>query len=118
MKTVLASFGFGVAALIGLAVAPAPADAKVNIDINIGIPGPVYVDPVPIYPGWGYPVYYANRWVSCAHGRQIVRSSGFYNVRATDCRGSRYEYIGKSGGRTFWIQLRSSNGRIVKVRRL
>jgi hypothetical protein len=106
-------------AAAGLAIAMSEtAEAKVNVDVNIGIGGPVYVDPVPIYPGWGYPVYYANRWVSCGHGARIVQRSGFYAVRATDCRGSNYEYIGKSGGRTFWIQMRAANGRIIRVRRL
>jgi hypothetical protein len=118
MKKLWAATGVAIAlGLAGLAV-PQTAEAEVNVDINIGIPGPVYVDPVPIYPGWGYPVYYANRWVSCGHGAQIVRRSGFRNVRATDCRGSHYEFLGNSRGRTFLVKMRAANGRIVSVRRL
>ncbi len=94
------------------------AEAKVNLDINIGIPGPVYIEPRPIYPGWGYPVYYANRWVNCGQGAQIVRSSGFRSVRAINCRGAHYDYVGRASGRTFTIKLRAVNGRIVGVRRL
>ncbi len=119
MKNVIAAAGVMASLAAGALVLPQAAEAKVNVDINIGIPGgPVFVDPVPVYPGWGYPVYYARRWVSCAQGARIVRASGFYGVRATDCRGDNYAYIGKSGGRTFWISMRSRNGRIIAIRRL
>lgn len=118
MKKLLAATGVAAAVALAAVAGPRDAEARVNVDVNIGIPGPVFVDPVPIYPGWGYPVYWANRWVSCAHGAQIVRASGFRSVRATNCRGAHYEYIGRSGGRTFWIKLRAANGRIVGVRRL
>ncbi len=118
MRKLLAAAGMAVALGLGSVAATGTAQAGVNVDINIGIPGPVYVDPVPIYPGWGYRVYYANRWVNCSQGARIVRASGFWGVRATDCRGSHYQYIGKANGRTFLIQMRAANGRITKVRRL
>jgi hypothetical protein len=118
MKKLLGAAMLALALGIGGLAASGTAEAGVNVDINIGIPGPVYVDPVPIYPGWGYRSYYARRWVNCNEGVQIVRASGFRSVRATDCRGSHYAYIGRAQGRTFYIQMRAGDGRIVGVRRL
>jgi len=99
----------------GLALAAAgEAAAKVNVDINIGLPGPVYADPTPAWDP-GYPVYYANRYVTCAQGGRIVRASGFRNVAALDCRGDTYTYRALARGLRHKVYLRAGNGRIFRV---
>jgi hypothetical protein len=88
------------AAFLGSPVAlPTPADA-VSIDISIGTN------------------LSGGRSISCAEGARRVRSRGFRDVRAIDCRGRYFLYRGRRGDRRYEIGVRRSNGRVVDVRRV
>lgn len=56
--------------------------------------------------------------VSCGEGRNIVDDSGFNRVRALDCSGRHYTYIGRKHGDTYRVTLNSRSGRIVSVREM
>jgi hypothetical protein len=58
------------------------------------------------------------RWISCADGRRILQHRGFRDVRARDCRGSIFSYTGRRQGHRWWIDVRSRDGRIVRMHRI
>ncbi len=109
----------------------APANAKVKVDLFIGGLSPDYYDP-------GYPVYdngydgdfrprrhhnyeydpapvYQSYGISCEEGRDQVRESGFYKVRALSCDGKRYTYKGRRDGAKYIVKVSRRNGDIVSV---
>jgi hypothetical protein len=116
----------------------APANAKVHVDLFVGgyNPGynPGYYEPsYPVYDGGydgGYrprhhhnenydnydpePVY-QSYGISCEEGRDQVRESGFYKVRALSCDGKRYTYKGRRDGTKYIIKVSRRNGDIVSV---
>lgn len=94
IKMMMAAAGLSIG-LMMMPVATVPAKAGVNIDINIG----------------------GKKRISCGRGRRIVEDYGFRNVRARNCNGSTYRYLGRRRGDTFVITLDSRRGRIVDVRR-
>jgi hypothetical protein len=53
--------------------------------------------------------------IGCAEGRSILRDRGFYRVRALECNGRTYTYVGRRHGDTFRVLLSSRSGRIVDV---
>lgn len=75
-----------------------PAKADIDIDINLGF-------------GGGF-----HGKVSCRTGERIIERR-FNRVSARDCRGSRYEYIGRRNGKWYYITLSSKTARITNVRR-
>jgi hypothetical protein len=87
-------------ALMLVPVASAPADASVTININIGSS---------ISNGRG---------ISCAQGERMLRNRGFRDVRRIDCRGRYFVYRAWRGGSRYEITVRSSNGRVVNIRRI
>lgn len=129
---------FAAAALAAtLAVAiPAPeAQAKTNFDIDVNLGLPIYGDGY----GYGYdndygydygyghgygrdgyyPAHggYGHYGISCSKGRQIVRWSGFRNVKAVDCDRPGYKYTGWKHGRKFLVRV-SGSGSITSVKRV
>jgi hypothetical protein len=86
-----------------------PARADADADIGIGLGG-----------GYGSNPYYwqARRGISCRQGAQIVFGAGYKNVRAMDCSGSQYTYMGRRGDRHYKITVRSKNGNIIRVERI
>ncbi len=81
------------------ALAPVPAEAvTVNIQIGTNISG--------------------GRSISCEEGRRRLRSRGFRDVRAIDCRGRFFVYRAWRGGSRFEIAINRHTGRVVDVRRL
>jgi hypothetical protein len=91
------------AIVLGLLAAPAvlPAAAQsVNININVGTS------------------LNNGRGISCAQGERILRNRGFRDVRRIDCRGRHFVYRAWRGGSRFEITVRSSNGRVVNIRRI
>jgi hypothetical protein len=58
------------------------------------------------------------RAISCAEGARRVRSRGFRDVRAIDCRGRYFVYRAWRSNRQYEIAVRRSNGRVVDVRRV
>jgi hypothetical protein len=75
-----------------------PCRADVDIDINIGFGGGFLGK------------------VSCRTGERIVERR-FNRVSARDCRGSHYEYIGRSNGKWYYLTMNSRTARITNVRR-
>lgn len=126
-KTLVAAAAVAVLA-VGIA---APANAKVKVDLFIGgfNPGynPGYYEPsYPVYDG-GYrprrhhqyeyepePVY-ESYGISCEEGRDQVRESGFYKVRALNCDGKRFTYKGRRDGTKYIIKVSRRSGDIVSV---
>jgi len=95
IKMMMAAAGLSIG-LMMMPVATVPAQAGISIDLNVG----------------------GKNKVSCGRGRRIVEDYGFYNVRARDCGGSYYKYLGRRRGDTFVITLDSRRGRVVDVRRI
>jgi hypothetical protein len=58
------------------------------------------------------------RSISCSQGERILRNRGFRDIRRIDCRGRYFVYRAWRGGSRFEIAIRSSNGRVVDVRRI
>jgi hypothetical protein len=89
--------------VIGLLLVPAviapPAEA-VTININVGSS------------------LNNGRGITCAQGERILRNRGFRDVRRVNCRGRYFVYRGWRGGSRFEIAVRSSNGRVVDMRRI
>lgn len=81
------------------AAVPGPASA-VTVNINIG-------------------TNLSNgRGITCAQGERQLRARGFRDIRRVDCRGRYFVYRGWRGGSRYEIAVRSSNGRVVDVRRI
>ncbi|SOC35888.1 hypothetical protein SAMN05892877_102210 [Rhizobium subbaraonis] len=80
-------------------LAPVPAEAvTVNIQIGTNISG--------------------GRSISCQEGSRRLRSRGFRDVRAIDCRGRFFVYRAWRGGSRFEIAINRHTGRVVDMRRL
>jgi hypothetical protein len=91
------------AIVLGLMLAPAvmpPAAQAVTININVGSS------------------LNNGRGISCSQGERILRNRGFRDVRRVNCRGRYFVYRGWRGGSRFEIAVRSSNGRVVDMRRI
>ena len=58
------------------------------------------------------------RGITCVQGERLLRNRGFRDVRRIDCRGRYFVYRAWRGGRRFEITIRSSNGRVVNIRRI
>jgi hypothetical protein len=89
--------------VLGLLLMPAmlpPAAEAVTININVGTN------------------LNNGRGITCAQGERLLRNRGFRDVRRINCRGRYFVYRGWRGGSRFEIAVRSSNGRVVDVRRL
>ena len=89
--------------IIGLLVAPAvmpTAVQAVTININIGTS------------------LNNGRGITCAQGERLLRNRGFRDIRRVNCRGRYFVYRCWRGGSRFEIAVRSSNGRVVDVRRI
>jgi hypothetical protein len=82
------------------ALAPAPSQAQVTIDIHVGTS------------------LNNGRGISCSQGERILRNRGYRDIRRIDCRGRYLVYRAWRGGSRFEIAIRSSNGRVVDVRRI
>jgi hypothetical protein len=80
-------------------VTPAPAEA-VTINIHVGSS------------------LNNGRGITCWEGERLLRNRGFRDIRRMDCRGRYFVYRGWRGGSRFEIAIRSSNGRVVDVRRI
>ncbi len=88
--------------LLGIPVAaPSPASAQVSININLGIGT----------------LLSGGRRISCFEGERILRNRGFHSIRRVDCRGRYFVYRATRRGNRYEIAVRSSNGRVVDVRR-
>jgi hypothetical protein len=70
--------------------------------------------PSPYWLGYGLVV---NPRLSCAEGRAIV-DVRFNRVRAIECRGATYTYLGRRHGDDFKVMLNARTGRIVDVDRV
>ena len=89
--------------LFGLLLVPAglaPPAQAVTININIGTS------------------LNNGRGITCAQGERLLRNRGFRDIRRVNCRGRYFVYRGWRGGSRFEIAVRSSNGRVVDVRRI
>lgn len=106
-KTMMVAGALSVGLVLASPVGPARADA--DVDIGIGLGG-----------GYGSNPYYwqARRYISCREGSRIVFNAGFKNVRAVDCSGSQYGYMGRRGDRYYRISVRARNGNITQVQRI
>lgn len=63
------------------------------------------------------PAQAADDKISCARGLQIVKRSGFIDVRASDCEGRTYAYSGRRGAAIYIIEINSRTGKIRNIRR-
>ncbi len=141
-KTIIAGFALLIAVFAFQPVNQ--AEAKVRVQIGIG----GYGGYNPYYDGYGNryrphyrqryygPGYYgdyrprryryvpryrprrATRRLNCRQARRVVRSYGYRNIRALDCRGKRYTFNAIKHGRWYQVRLNSRNGRLFGVRRL
>jgi hypothetical protein len=71
--------------------------------------------PEPYWLGYGLR---ANYRIGCDAGRAIVRDHGFNRVRALECKGSTYTYLGRRDRKTFRVLLSSRSGRVVDIDRI
>jgi hypothetical protein len=98
-RVFLASIGvffFLLATPIG---APTSAEARVSVNIHVGSN---------ISNG---------RRITCSEGRWMLERRGFRDVRARDCRGRFFTYSGRRSGSWWWIDVRSSDGRVMNMSR-
>ena len=129
-----------------LAFMPEAATAKTHVHIGIGA-GPGWCFYHPYSPGCGYgygygygyypPIgfyhrpyyrnygyyepnyYYSPRYgISCGEAKQIVRDSGFRNVRTRSCGGATNSFTGVKRGNLWLVKVNTRNGRIASVRPL
>ncbi len=56
--------------------------------------------------------------LNCRQVRTMIRRQGYPAPRAQDCRGRRYVFVARRGGRLWRITADAANGHIVKVTRL
>jgi hypothetical protein len=73
----------------------ASADAATSVDINIG----------------------KTKGISCGTGKRIVEGKGYINVRARDCNGEIYVYSGLRYGKSWWVEVRRRDGKIIDTMR-
>jgi hypothetical protein len=98
-KRFIAVFTIVFGLLLAPAIMPAPVQA-VTININVGSS------------------LNNGRGITCAQGERQLRNRGFRDVRRVNCRGRYFVYRAWRGGNRFEIAVRSSNGRVVDVRRI
>ena len=116
---------FATAAVIALAAGlTQPASAKVNFDIHLGIPFFDYqAEPDYLYDeqyGWYDPSYEVRRQrrnpvrygLSCGDARQIVRSSGYRQVRTRECQGRTFTFTARRGGNRILVYVNSRTGNV------
>lgn len=135
-----------ISSVIGLASVPAKADPQISVGIGLGFGGydsgyggynggygvfdggyddygygDDYSDDYPrqrFHQRRVYETYAPARYgVSCNTGRNIVRSSGYRNVRAYDCSAPTYGYKASRDGDLYQVKV-SSRGRIISARPL
>jgi hypothetical protein len=58
-----------------------------------------------------------NQATSCRAGRLMVAKHGFRHVRAVECMGSRFTYLGQRHGHKYKITLSSRTGQIARIKR-
>ena len=94
------------------------------------LPWPWYAFPVSFYDD----VYVIRRWprryrtnirngavhgskarLGCRQVRTMIRRRGYAAPRARDCKGRRYVFVARRGGRTWRITADAINGRILRV---
>lgn len=95
IRMMMAAAGLSLGLLMMPIATTTPAQAGINIDINLG-----------------------KKQISCGRGRRLVEDYGFRNVRARDCNGRNYSYLGRRRGDGFVITVDSRRARVVDVRRL
>jgi hypothetical protein len=78
-----------------LTLGVATADAATSVDINIG----------------------KTKGISCGTGKRIVEGKGYINVRARDCNGEIYVYSGLRYGKSWWVEVRRRDGKIIDTMR-
>ncbi|MGI9412382.1 MAG: hypothetical protein ACR2PM_01855 [Hyphomicrobiales bacterium] len=106
----------GAIAAAVIAFQPATADAGVSVSIELGVvghgPGP---GPGPdAGPGPGPRPSYR---LTCRQIKRILRREhGFRDLRATDCQGSNYRFIGWRDGGRWKVKVKSRSGRVARVR--
>jgi hypothetical protein len=139
-KSILAATAVA-ATLFAAAPAAEAHHKKIHVDfgINVGEHGCYsgYYDPACEYPAppprprHPRPVYepdyghdygddgdYEDRYtLSCGQGRQIVRRSGFRNVRTVECDGQNFKYTGYRRGASWIVMLDSRTGEIIRRNR-
>ena len=54
--------------------------------------------------------------IACADGRTILHNRGYNRIRAVDCKGGTYAYLGHRHGSTFRVLVNAHTGKILKVR--
>jgi hypothetical protein len=95
----LTAFAIALGLLLTPAVMPTPADAvTVNITVGSNLNN--------------------GRGITCSQGERLLRNRGFRDIRRVNCQGRYFVYRGWRGGNRFEIAVRSSNGRVVDVRRI
>lgn len=98
-RNIIACIAIVVGLMMVPAVMPTPANA-VTVNITIGSS------------------LNSGRRISCAQGERLLRNRGFSDIRRIDCGGRYFVYRGWRGGSRFEIAIRSSNGRVVDIRRI
>ncbi len=99
INRIFASLTIVIGLLLTPVIMPAPADA-VTININVGSS------------------LNNGRGITCVQGERLLRNRGFRDIRRIDCRGRYFVYRGWRGGSRLEITVRSSNGRVVNMRRI
>jgi hypothetical protein len=99
LKRALTFSAMALALLLTLPAMPTSADA-VTINIHVGTS------------------LNNGRSISCSQGERILRNRGYRDIRRVDCRGRYFVYRAWRGGSRFEVAIRSSNGRVVDVRRI
>lgn len=81
---------------------------------------PGYYDPYHYSPHHYDPYYYGPPYrsrISCKRARRLVRRHGYHRVRAYDCRGKVYGFIGYYNGKRYKIRVSAYSGVILSRRR-
>jgi hypothetical protein len=100
IKTIMVAGILSLGLVVAGPVGPARAD---GIYMGTGVGGGYH-------PGPHY--WLARHGISCRDGAQIVYSAGFKNVRAQDCNGSEYSYLGRRHDRWYKVTVSSRSGNI------
>jgi hypothetical protein len=144
LKTFMAAAGI----VGALALFPQAAEAKVNVFVGgyggygfaecqgrLGwrhcyggypgygrYPGYGYYAPPPpprFYDGYdGYDDGYDVGRLSCREARRILRSRGYRDIVARDCRGGTYSFFATRRGQPYRITVSASRGRIISITRI
>ncbi|WP_421695636.1 hypothetical protein [Aestuariivirga sp.] len=99
IRRIAASLAIAIGLLLTPAALPVPVDAAtINISVGSSLNN--------------------GRGITCVQGERLLRNRGFRDIRRIDCRGRYFVYRAWRGGRRFEITVRSSNGRVVNMRRI